>query len=105
MLDDEDSTSSVRGSSTTDSGISADSASQIETISNSLYDSLRLNSKYSRHGRVDAGEEKSKAYYIEVTLTKDSRGELGIYVVSKGNEQGRIRYLVAALEKNGPAER
>lgn len=105
-VDDEDNTSSVRGSSTTDSGISADNASQIESISNTMYDSMRIScSPISRHNSHVSQQKSTVSSYKEVTLVKDSRGELGIYVVHKTNEKGSIRYLVSALEKNGPAER
>lgn len=42
---------------------------------------------------------------IALSLTKDSRGELGIYVTGKSDEEGKMKYIVADFEANGPAER
>lgn len=42
---------------------------------------------------------------ISVTLAKDERGELGIYVTGKVDHEGAMGYIVADFELNGPADR
>jgi hypothetical protein len=40
-----------------------------------------------------------------VTLEKDERGELGIYITGKIDPNGYLGYVVADLEFGGPAHR
>lgn len=43
--------------------------------------------------------------YRTVTLEKDERGELGIYITGKIDQNGYLGYVVADLEFGGPAHR
>ena len=46
-----------------------------------------------------------KIEIIAVSLTKDVRGELGIYVKGKLDSKGTLGYVIADFEANGPAEK
>ncbi len=50
--------------------------------------------------------EKCKQFdYRTVTIEKDERGELGIYITGKIDSNGYLGYVVADLEFGGPAHR
>lgn len=103
---------STQGSSATrDSGVSPDHSSHTdEAEQTATRTSHRVVEKASQTdcdlSELKTGEkEHQRQEQIEISLTKDEHGELGIYVTGKQGREGELRYIVADFESGGPAER
>lgn len=86
---------------TRDSGVSPDHSSHAGS------DEVDAPSGMSPSERVVSEKEceQRTTERIEISLAKDERGELGIYVTGKQGSNGDLRYIVADFESGGPAER
>ena len=65
----------------------------------------QLSDKFNRCMHAMSPAKNSQVNIFTVTLEKDERGELGIYITGKIDYDGMLCYVIANLEKDGPAKR